>query len=118
MLRLDQKSRKRLDGRPLVKMSVNCSVVGTLRTQTSWDTLPDEVQVDLHMLRTLMLHGISGEVDSVDVVVVDQGGMLEGAMELMEELVQPGSLCHVVGHSAVLNLGAGAGDDGLPLGGL
>jgi hypothetical protein len=33
--------------------------------------LPDEVQVDLHMLRALMLHGISGEVDGADVVIVD-----------------------------------------------
>jgi hypothetical protein len=76
------------------------------------------MQVNLHMLRTLMLHEIGGEVDGADVVAVNQGAMLEGAVELMEELVQPGSLCHVVGHSAVLNLGAGVGDDGLPLGGL
>jgi hypothetical protein len=35
------------------------------------DTLADEVQVDLHMLRALMLHRISGEVDDVDVIAVD-----------------------------------------------
>jgi hypothetical protein len=35
MLRLDRKSKNTLDGNPLVKMSVNCSVVGTLRTRTS-----------------------------------------------------------------------------------
>ena len=39
-------------------------------------------------------------------------------MELVEELAHPGGLCHAVGHSAVLGLCAGAGDDGLPLGGL
>jgi hypothetical protein len=31
----------------------------------------DEVQVNLHMLHALMLHGICGEVDHADVVAVD-----------------------------------------------
>jgi hypothetical protein len=34
----------------------------------------DEVQVDLHVLRALMLHGIGGEVDCADVVAADEGG--------------------------------------------
>jgi hypothetical protein len=69
------------------------------------------------MLRALMLHGIGGEVDGADVVAVDEGGALKGAVELVEELAHPGGLCHAVGNSAVLDLYAGAGDDGLPLGG-
>jgi hypothetical protein len=63
-----------------------------------------------------MLHGIGGEVDRVDVVVVDEGDALKGAVELLEKLAQPGGLFHAVGHSVVLGLCAGAGDDGLPLG--
>jgi hypothetical protein len=74
------------------------------------------VQVDIHVFRALMLHGIGGEEDCVDVVAVDEGGALKGAMELLEELAQPGGLWHVVGHVAVFGLCAGAGDDGLPLG--
>jgi hypothetical protein len=35
----------------------------------------------------------------------------------MEELAHPGGICHVVGYSVVLGLYAGAGDDGLSLGG-
>jgi hypothetical protein len=35
----------------------------------------------------------------------------------MEELSQPGGLCHVVGHGVVLDLSTGARDNGLPLGG-
>jgi hypothetical protein len=38
-------------------------------------------------------------------------------VELVEELAQPGGLCHAVGHSTVLGLSAGARDDGLTLGG-
>jgi hypothetical protein len=44
---------------------------------TGNDTLADEVQVDLHVLHALMLHGIGGGVDRADVVTVDKGGTLE-----------------------------------------
>jgi hypothetical protein len=63
-----------------------------------------------------MLHGIGGKVDRADVVAVDEGGTLKGAMELVEQLAQPGGLRHAVSHGAILDLDAGAGDDGLPLG--
>jgi hypothetical protein len=53
---------------------------------TGSDTLADEVQVNLHVLCALMLHGIGGEVDRADVVAVDEGGALKGIVELMEEL--------------------------------
>jgi hypothetical protein len=78
--------------------------------------LADEVQVDLHVLRALMLHEIGGEVDRA-VIAVDEGGALKGDVELLEQLAQLGGLCHAVGHVAVLGLCVGAGDDGLPLGG-
>jgi hypothetical protein len=38
-------------------------------------------------------------------------------MELLEELPEPTSFGHAVGHGAVLSLGARLGDDVLPLGG-
>jgi hypothetical protein len=69
------------------------------------------------MLRALMLHGVGGEVDRADVVAIDEGGALEGTVELVEELAQLGGLCHPIGHGTVLGLSAGARDDGLTLGG-
>jgi shikimate kinase len=65
-----------------------------------------------------MLHMIDREVDHTDIVSVDEGGALKGAVELLKKLAQPGGLCHAVGHNAVLVLCAGAGDDELQLGGL
>jgi hypothetical protein len=62
-----------------------------------------------------MLHGIGGEVDCADVVAVDKGGTLEEAVELVEELAQPGGINHSVGHGVVLDLCAGTGDDGLSI---
>jgi hypothetical protein len=45
---------------------------------TGGDTLANEVQADLHVLRALMLHEIDGEVDRINVIAVDEGGTLEG----------------------------------------
>jgi hypothetical protein len=46
----------------------------------------DKVQIDLHLLRALMLHEIGGEVDRVDFVTVDEAGVLEGVVELVDKL--------------------------------
>ena len=45
------------------------------------DPVANEVQVDLHMLRPLMLNGVGGEIHDADVVAVD-----ERAGELRQEL--------------------------------
>jgi nucleoside-triphosphatase THEP1 len=86
-LRLDRKSAKTLDGSPLVKMSATAAWWDTENPNiTVGDPLADKVQVDLHVLRALVLHGIGGEVDRADVVAVDEAGALEGAVELVEKL--------------------------------
>jgi hypothetical protein len=36
---------------------------------------PHKVEVDLNMFRTLLLNGVSGEVDGADVVTVDKGAI-------------------------------------------
>jgi hypothetical protein len=71
----------------------------------------NKVQVNLHVLRPLLLNQIGG-----DVVAVDECALGERAMELSQELSKPGRLCHVVGNSKVLRLGTGAGGNWLPLG--
>jgi hypothetical protein len=75
--------------------------------------LMDEVKVDLHVLRALMLHSIGGEVDRIDIVAADEGGVLEGAMELLQKLAEQGDIDHDVGHNTALSLSAGARDNGL-----
>jgi hypothetical protein len=39
---------------------------------TNGNTFPDEVEVYLDMLRTLVLNGVGGEVDDTDVITVDE----------------------------------------------
>ena len=50
------------------------------------DPVAHGVQVDLHMLRPLMLDGVSGEIHGVDVVAVDERALGERAVELRQEL--------------------------------
>ena len=78
--------------------------------------LPDEVEVDLNMLRALVLDGVGGELHSADVVAVNEGAPTKRLVELEEELAQPGRLGHAVSHGAVLSLSTRARDHGLPLG--
>jgi hypothetical protein len=70
------------------------------------------------VLRALMVYEICGEVDRANVVAVVEGGALEGTMELLEKLAQPGSLGHAIGNIAILGHSAGARDDELSLVGL
>ena len=57
------------------------------------------------MLRPLMLDGVGGEIHGADVVAVDERALGERAVELRQELSQPGHLCHAVSDSPVLRLG-------------
>jgi len=49
------------------------------------DPVANEVQVDLHMLRPLMLNVVGGEIHGAD-VAVDERALGERAMELRQEL--------------------------------
>jgi hypothetical protein len=50
--------------------------------------LADKVKINLHMLGSLMLNGVGGEVDNGDVVVVDKSALGRWAMELVKQLAQ------------------------------
>jgi hypothetical protein len=71
----------------------------------------NEMQVNLHMLRPLMLNRIGGEVHSVDVVTVDERALGERAVKLNQELLEPRRLSHAVSNSPVLRLSTRAGDN-------
>jgi hypothetical protein len=44
---------------------------------------PHKVEVDLDMLRALVLNGVGGEVDSTDAVAVDEGALYQWSVELL-----------------------------------
>ena len=68
------------------------------------------------MLRPLMLDGVGGEIHGADVVAVDERTLGKRAVELRQELSEPGRLRHAVSDSPVLRLSTGTGDNRLPLG--
>jgi hypothetical protein len=83
---------------------------------TDDNLLSDEMKINLHMLRALMLNGVGGEVHGTDVVTVDESAARWRSLELMQELAQPGGLSHTIGDDTILGFGAGARDDSLLLG--
>jgi hypothetical protein len=83
---------------------------------TDGNLLSDEIKINLHMLRALMLNGVGGEVHGADVVTVDESAARWRSLELMQELAQLGGLSHTVGDGMVLGFDTGVGDDSLPLG--
>jgi hypothetical protein len=84
---------------------------------TDGNMFPNEVEVDLDMLYTLVLNGVAGEVDSANIITVDESALWQRSIELLEELSEPTSFSHAVGHGVILSLGVGSRDDVLMLGG-
>jgi hypothetical protein len=78
--------------------------------------LSNKIEINLHMLDTLMLNGVGGEVHDTNVVAIDKSASRRRTLELMEQMAQPSGLNHNVGHDAVLGLRTGTRYDGLPLG--
>jgi hypothetical protein len=49
-----------------------------------WHAFPHKVEVDLNMIRALVLNEVDGEVDGTDVVTVDEGALHQQSMELLK----------------------------------
>jgi hypothetical protein len=51
---------------------------------TEGDLLSNKMEIDLNMLRPLMLHWIAGEIYGTDVVTIYQGGTAKWVAKLKE----------------------------------
>jgi hypothetical protein len=51
---------------------------------TGGHVLPNKAEADLDMLHALVLNGVGGEVDGVDVVAVDEGALRQQSVELLK----------------------------------
>jgi hypothetical protein len=45
---------------------------------------PYKVEIDLNMLRAIVLNGVGGEVDGADVIAVDEGALYQQSMKLLK----------------------------------
>jgi hypothetical protein len=73
---------------------------------TDGNLLSGKMKINLHMLGTLMLNGVGGEVHGADIVAVDKCAPRRRGLELVEQLTQLGGLSHAVGNGTILGLGA------------
>jgi hypothetical protein len=51
---------------------------------TDGHVFPHKVDVDLNMLRALVLNGVGGEVDGADVITVDEGALRQRSVEFLK----------------------------------
>ena len=84
---------------------------------TEGDLLPDQVKINLNMLCPLMLHRIAREVNSTDVITIDQGGTMRRVAKLGKQLAEPSSFSNTICHITILGLCTRPGDCLLMLGG-
>ena len=70
---------------------------------TNSNTLTDEVEINLDMLRTLMLNRIGGEIHSTYIVTIDKCRPCERTVKFQKELSQPASLSNTIGNRPVLS---------------
>jgi hypothetical protein len=72
------------------------------------DLVAHEVDVDLDVLRALMVDRVGGHVDCDNIAAVDDCHYREGNVEFLEELLKPTTLGHGMVDGAVLSLYTGA----------
>jgi hypothetical protein len=53
---------------------------------TNGDLLSDKMKINLHMFSALMLNGVDGKIQGVDVIVIDKSAPKRRMLELMEQL--------------------------------
>jgi hypothetical protein len=51
---------------------------------TDGHTFLHKVEVDLDMLRALVLNGVGGDVDDANIVTVDEGALRQQSVELLK----------------------------------
>jgi len=78
--------------------------------------LTDKVDVNLNVLRSLMMNWVSGHIDSTNIVTKDNRSLLERNMEFLKKLAQPTTFSHNVSHCPVLCLITRTRNCVLPLG--
>jgi hypothetical protein len=53
------------------------------------NALTDKLEINLNMLGAPVLNGVGGEIDSADVVAVDQSGLQQGVVQLHKQPTKP-----------------------------
>jgi hypothetical protein len=61
------------------------------------------MEINLNMLRPLMLHSVAGEIYNTDIVAIDQGDTTRGVVKLKKQLTQPSSFSNTICHNMIFS---------------
>jgi len=74
---------------------------------TDGDFVSDKVEVDLNVLRALVLDQIGGHVHCTHIVAINKSGPSQRGVQLQEQLSKPGSLCNTVSNCPIFRFSTG-----------
>jgi hypothetical protein len=80
------------------------------------NSFSNEVKINLNVFGTLMLNGVGRHVHGANVVIIDQGGLVQRCVQLSQQLAQPGGLSDGIGNNTILSFSTGARYNVLALG--
>ena len=75
------------------------------------------MDIELDVFSPLMMNWMRGHIHSRYVVAENNGSLWWREAEFTKELLEPNTISHCIGDSAILRFCTRAGDDGLLLGG-
>ena len=79
------------------------------------NTIADKVQIDLDVLRPLMLHRIARHVSGADVVTINDSSFRHWLMQFKQKMSEPHGFSDAVRNSSIFRFRAGSGDGLLSL---
>jgi hypothetical protein len=79
------------------------------------DLLTNDVVINLNVICVLVLYGVGGEVDGVDVLTIDKHAPTQRTVKVLKQLAQQVGLSHAIRNSAVFRLCTSARDNVLTL---
>jgi hypothetical protein len=71
---------------------------------TEHHTITHEMQINLHVLRPLMLNWVRGKIHSTEIVTIHNGSPRGWMMELLQELAKPTRLSDAVRNRTIFSL--------------
>jgi hypothetical protein len=83
---------------------------------TEGDSFSNEVQVNLDMLRALVLDEVGGEVDNTDIVTINNCGAAKRTSKFLQKVTQPTGLSDSIRNSVIFSLCTRLGHCRLTLG--
>ena len=64
-------------------------------------SLPNKMEIDLHMFGPLVMNGICGQIHNTDIITIYKSGTCERTVKLTQELTNPASLSNNISNTTI-----------------